>query len=131
MYKKINSLLAEGDQTSLRHLVTENMYSTFKKELKQRRTAWHDVYWEMIEPAVRVRTLRARLMAVDKKNLDNAFVQITLEILTHQKFAAYDSHGNLKSGDTDKSILVKDVWVFERSLFHPDAKWRLCGRLSL
>lgn len=28
-------------------------------------------------------------------------------------------------------VLVRDVWVFEKSLFHPGAYWRLCGRISL
>lgn len=129
LYKEINSLLAQGDRTSLRQLVTENMYTIFKREIKQRETTWSHVHWEMIEPAVRVRTLRARMIAVDKNNLDNAFVQITLEILTNQKFAAYDLKGILVTEDS--KILVEDIWVFERSLFQPGARWRLCGRISL
>lgn len=128
LYKKINSLLAKGDRTSLRQLVTENMYTIFKREIKQRETTWSRVHWEMIEPAVKVRTLRARMIAVDKNNLDNAFVQITLEILTNQKFAAYDLKGSLITEDS--KLLVQDIWVFERSLFQQGARWRLCGRIS-
>jgi len=129
LYKEINSHLAQGDRTSLRQLVTENMYTIFKREIKQRETTWSRVHWEMIEPTVRIRTLRARMIAVDKNNLDNAFVQITLEILTNQKFAAYDLKGILITEDS--KVLVEDIWVFERSLFQPGARWRLCGRISL
>uniref|UniRef100_A0A453AWA7 Tim44-like domain-containing protein n=1 Tax=Aegilops tauschii subsp. strangulata TaxID=200361 RepID=A0A453AWA7_AEGTS len=28
-------------------------------------------------------------------------------------------------------VLVKDIWVFERSLFHPGAYWRVCARITL
>ncbi|XP_057855748.1 uncharacterized protein LOC131065276 isoform X4 [Cryptomeria japonica] len=83
-YKEINTFLAQKDQTSLRKLVTENMYSIFKKEIKQREGIWSRVHWEMIEPAVKVQTLQARMIGVDKDNLDKAFVQVTLEVLTNQ-----------------------------------------------
>lgn len=121
---QINTLIANGDKTSLRKAVTENMYSvriTFsfcfssygcfeiefsfprflyllscirytdsifcqgnkffvgfvtdaefnlipwsnlqalKNEIKLRESKWSKVYWEMIVPVVKVRTLRARL----------------------------------------------------------------------
>ncbi|KAH9301616.1 hypothetical protein KI387_013199, partial [Taxus chinensis] len=100
-YKEINKFLAQGHRTSLRKLVTENMYSIFKKEIKQREATWSRVHWELIEPAVRIRTLQARMIGVDKDNLDKAFVQLTLEMLTNQKFAAYDLQGNLVAGNID------------------------------
>ncbi|XP_057855734.1 uncharacterized protein LOC131065276 isoform X2 [Cryptomeria japonica] len=131
LISEINTFLAQKDQTSLRKLVTENMYSIFKKEIKQREGIWSRVHWEMIEPAVKVQTLQARMIGVDKDNLDKAFVQVTLEVLTNQKFAAYDLQGKCVAGDIDAKVLVRDVWVFERSLFQSDARWRLCGRISL
>ncbi|CAK9133957.1 unnamed protein product, partial [Ilex paraguariensis] len=45
------------------------------------------------------------------------------------KFEAYDLRGALIAGDKNKEVLVRDIWVFEKSLFHPGAYWRLCGRL--
>ncbi|WZZ17996.1 hypothetical protein YC2023_111085 [Brassica napus] len=27
-------------------------------------------------------------------------------------------------------VLVRDIWVFEKSLFHTGACWRLCGRIE-
>lgn len=108
LYKEINSQIANSAKASLRKSVTENMYSALKNEIKQRESKWHKVYWEMVEPVVKIRTLRARM-----------------------KFEAYDSKGCVVAGDKDKEVLVRDIWVFERSLFHPGAYWRLCGRISL
>ncbi|KAG6590370.1 hypothetical protein SDJN03_15793, partial [Cucurbita argyrosperma subsp. sororia] len=57
LYKEINTLIANGDKTSLRKAVTENMYSALKNEIKLRESKWNKVYWEMILPVVKIRTL--------------------------------------------------------------------------
>ncbi|KAF8387980.1 hypothetical protein HHK36_026646 [Tetracentron sinense] len=162
LYKEINTLMALGDKTSLRKAVTEHMYSALKNEIKQRESRWSSVYWELIEPVVKIRTLRARLasisfymiyitriqlflpfllniqdvcsvfqIGVDRNDLSKVFIQLTLEFLNKQKFEAYDSKGTVVAGNKAKEVLVRDIWVFEKSLFHPKAYWRLCGRISL
>ncbi|CAI0391992.1 unnamed protein product [Linum tenue] len=138
----INILLAHGDKTTIRKAVTEKMYSELKNEIKNRESRWSRIYWEMVEPVVKIRTLRARLaricsrlilksIGVDRNDLNKAFIQLTLEFLTKQKFEAYDSKGTVVAGNKNKEVLVRDIWVFEKSLFHADAFWRLCGRISL
>ncbi|KMT13563.1 hypothetical protein BVRB_4g083380 [Beta vulgaris subsp. vulgaris] len=129
LYKEINAQLAHGDKTSLRKSVTENMFSALKNDIKQREAMWSEVYWDMIEPAVRIRTLRARLIGVDRSDLKKVFIQLTLEFLTKQKFEAYNSKGAIVAGDKNKEVLVRDIWVFEKSLYHTGAYWRLCGRI--
>ncbi|KAF4395786.1 hypothetical protein F8388_018060 [Cannabis sativa] len=158
LYREINTLISNGDKNALRKAVTERMYSTLKNEIKQRESIWNEVYWELIQPIVKIRTLRARLailvklgyisfssslvtaiyhvlgwfiIGVDRNDTNKVFIQLTLEFLSKQKFEAYDSNGNVVSGDKSKEVLVKDIWVFEKSLFHPGSYWRLCGRISL
>ncbi|KAM7476995.1 hypothetical protein LguiB_024238 [Lonicera macranthoides] len=131
LYKEINTQMANGDKASLRKAVTEKMYSALKNEIKQRESMWSAVYWELLEPAVKIRTLRARLIGVDRDDLSKVFIQLTLEFLTKQKFEAYDSKGAAVAGDKNKEILVRDIWVFEKSMFHTGAYWRLCGRIQL
>ncbi|XP_010494016.1 PREDICTED: 39S ribosomal protein L45, mitochondrial isoform X1 [Camelina sativa] len=131
LYKQINILMANGDKKEIRKNVTERMYSALKNEIKQREAIWDGVYWEMIEPVVKIRTLQARLIGIDRTDLKKAFIQLTLEFLTKQKFEAYDAKGNVVAGDRKKEVLVRDIWVFEKSLFHTGAYWRLCGRIKL
>lgn len=131
LYKEINSQIATRDKASLRKAVTENMYSSLKNEIKQRQSVWSSVYLELIEPAVKIRTLRARMIALDKDDLSKFFIQLTLEFLTKQKFEAYDSSGAIVAGDKNKEVLVRDIWVFEKSFFHPNSYWRLCGRIKV
>ncbi|KAL9253422.1 hypothetical protein AKJ16_DCAP05477 [Drosera capensis] len=46
------------------------------------------------------------------------------------KFEAYDSKCAVVAGDKNKEVLVRDIWVFEKSLCHPGSYWRLCGRIT-
>lgn len=85
--------MANGDTSSLRKVVTEKMYSvsflllavsinlqiclitclyislfylsvkTLKNEVKRRESMWSSVHWELIEPVVSIRTLRARMVS--------------------------------------------------------------------
>ncbi|XP_073023663.1 uncharacterized protein [Primulina eburnea] len=131
LYKEINTQMANGDKVLLRKAVTENMYSALKNEIKHRETLWSYVYWELVMPLQKIRTLRARLIGVDRSDLSKVFVQLTLEFLSKQKFEAYDFSGAVVAGNKDKEVLVRDIWVFEKSLFHQGAYWRLCGRIKL
>ncbi|AED93680.1 Mitochondrial inner membrane translocase complex, subunit Tim44-related protein [Arabidopsis thaliana] len=131
LYKQINIQMANGEKKTIRKNVTERMYSALKNEIKQREAMWDGVYWEMVEPVVKIRTLQARLIGIDRTDLKKAFIQLTLEFLTKQKFEAYDAKGNVAAGDKNKEVLVRDIWVFEKSLFHTGAYWRLCGRIKL
>lgn len=131
LYKEINTQMANGDKVLLRKSVTENMYSALKNEIKHRETLWSHVYWELVMPLQKIRTLRARLIGVDKNDLSKVFVQLTLEFLSKQKFEAYDFSGAVVAGNKEKEVLVRDIWVFEKSLFHQGAYWRLCGRIKL
>ncbi|KAK3031597.1 hypothetical protein RJ639_035603, partial [Escallonia herrerae] len=163
LYKQINTQISNGDKGSLRKAVTEKMYSELKNEVKQRESMWSKVYWELTEPIVKIRTLRARMastfaqrildcssvsyagrelphpvsyawfrsIGVDRNDLNKVFIQLTLEFLTKQKFEAYDSKGDVVAGDKNKEVLVREIWVFEKSHFHPGAYWRLCGRIPI
>lgn len=130
LYKEINTLMANGDKTPLRKAVTEKMYSALKNEIKTRQSMWSSVYWELVEPVVKIRTLRARLIAIYRNDLNKVFVQLTLEFLAKHKFEACDSKGAVVAGDKSKEVLVRDIWVFEKSMFHQGAYWRLCGRIK-
>ncbi|XP_034220872.1 uncharacterized protein LOC117631700 isoform X3 [Prunus dulcis] len=129
--EKISFLKRWFTRSGWRRTKEDIVLEELKNEIKQRDSIWNKVYWEMVEPVVKIRTLRARLIGVDRNDLEKVFIQLTLEFLTKQKFEAYDSNGSIVSGDKSKEVLVRDIWVFEKSLFHDKAFWRLCGRISL
>ncbi|KAK8616583.1 hypothetical protein V6N13_018128 [Hibiscus sabdariffa] len=106
LYREISTLIANGDKKSLRKAVTEIMFSALKNEIKQRESIWSNLYWELVEPVVKIRTLRARMIGVDKNDLNKVFIQLTLEFLTKEKFEAYDSKGDVVAGDKNKEMLT-------------------------
>ncbi|GJP86676.1 hypothetical protein CLOP_g16668 [Closterium sp. NIES-67] len=161
-YKQINRAIASDDRTALRHLVTENAFSSLKSSLKHRaemgiaRVEWHlvgssdgatvgssssrtssgnssgsskAVVASSNKPPLSFKTLQARLISLEKSKPENGFVQLTLEIKSKQRIAAYDKNRKLISGDPNAEISVKDIWVFERHMLHPELPWRLCGQL--
>lgn len=131
LYKEINHALASGDRSALRQLCTDNVLTVMKKELKHREQAWARVHWELVGPLKSIRTLQGRLIGIDQKNMDTAFAQLTLRIVSNQKFAAYDKQGKIVAGDPEKELTVEDIWVFERQISHPELRWKLCARLSV
>ncbi|GMP25944.1 hypothetical protein CsSME_00041586 [Camellia sinensis var. sinensis] len=48
------------------NIIEENSYrkNGLKNEIKQRESMWSAVYWELVEPVVKIRTLRARLASI-------------------------------------------------------------------
>ncbi|KAI5083865.1 hypothetical protein GOP47_0000034 [Adiantum capillus-veneris] len=130
LYTEINTAIAEGNRNALKELVTESMLSVLKNEIKKREGIWDRVEWRLGGP-LNMSTLQARMAAIDPKDLDKAFVQITVRIKSTQYFGAFDQDGKLVAGDPLKQISVEDIWVFETFLGSPQKKFRLCGRITL
>ena len=61
----------------------------------------------------------------------SAFAQLTVRIVSQQRFAAYDVRSTLVAGDPGALVPVTDLWVFERSMRKgPTSRWRVAGRLD-
>lgn len=135
IYEKVCKALADGDLTELRKHVSPRVFTDMKREVAVRRDGgWARVHWRLAErpDAAQSRLCHARLLALDAKKLDNAFVQLTMHLVTRQSFAAYNKGEHLASGSPDKVLAVDDFWVFERHLQHKQgARWRVAGRLSI
>jgi hypothetical protein len=59
-------ILAKSQLCTFSSIIFRCLYNfqTLKNEIKQRETTWSQVYWEMVEPVVMVRTLRARMVSI-------------------------------------------------------------------
>ncbi|PSC75974.1 39S ribosomal mitochondrial [Micractinium conductrix] len=135
LYKQVCGLLAAGDKTELRQLVTPAVFSDVKRQLKQREDGgWARVHWEITqEPTARELTvMQGRLIMIDPKDDTTGFSQLTVRVPSKQRFAAFNAVGKLVAGSLEQEIDVEDYWVFEHSM-KPAAtnRWRLAGRLSI
>jgi hypothetical protein len=59
-------ILAKSQLSTISSIIFRCLFhfQTLKNEIKQRETTWSQVYWEMVEPVVMVRTLRARMVSI-------------------------------------------------------------------
>lgn len=137
LYSKVCAALASGDRTELRHLVTPNVFSDMKRQLKVRSEGgWTRIAWSMEENGEdgarpRIEVVQGRLIAIDPKNDSTGFAQLTVRFNSKQRFAAYDASNALVAGSLDDVINVEDFWVFERSLVNQtSSKWRVAARLN-
>ena len=60
----------------------------------------------------------------DVKNLKN-FLRVSVLFESEQVKVLKDKKGNIIDGDQKKSILVKDLWTFERKIKTNDLNWKL------
>ena len=133
MYKEISRMIAGNHHTALRHTCSEKALAEIKKEVKAReRGGWDGIDWNLIgfdenTPTV----LQGRMVAPNASDRSVAFVQFTVRFNSRQTYAAYDKRGRVVAGDPDQVLSVEDVWVFERGLKVPNARWRLAARLSV
>ncbi|KAH7572015.1 hypothetical protein JRO89_XS04G0185800 [Xanthoceras sorbifolium] len=105
LYKEINTLMAKGDKTTIRKAVTEKMYSTLKNEIKHRESIWSEVYWELVEPIIKIRTLRARL----------ARFKLALTEMTSAK-SSYSLHLSFWLSRNLKHMILKVLLLLEIEL---------------
>ena len=134
LYEDVSRLIAEGDRTRLRHLVTDKMFGMLKQELRHREQGgWARVEWDLAQRPDHqaIELVQGRLMQGDSSNDAIAFAQLTCKIRSVQTFAAYDRAGKLVAGDARDAVDVTDHWVFERLLNDAGGKWLLAARLAI
>ncbi|THG06110.1 hypothetical protein TEA_023260 [Camellia sinensis var. sinensis] len=93
-----------------RHLTKNGL----KNEIKQRESMWSAVYWELVEPVVKIRTLRARLasIGVDQNDLNKTFIQLTLEFLKVRTIGVDQNDLNKTFIQLTLEFLTKQVYCF-------------------
>lgn len=135
-YTAVNVAIAAGDETVLRHRTTESVLAALKKQLKERqRGGWARVDWAL-DGLDEATVVQGRVLQPSAES-QMAWAQLTVELRSRQRFAAYDAVGKRVAGDMSAGAAVKvvDHWVMERALMPklPDAlkPWRLAARLTL
>jgi len=113
-YKDINTAIAAHNVQQLRTLVTESML----KKLDQLGLLKSGpvLNWKCDIWRPKILTVRYARMATGAQNYD--FAQITVQFRGTQTLS-------LQNGE-EKTSIINEYWVFERSLLQKESKWRLC-----
>ena len=62
---------------------------------------------------------------IKKISILKEFIRISVFFESEQVKVLKDRKGTIIDGDDDKTILVKDIWTFEKKIQSTDLNWKL------
>jgi predicted lipid-binding transport protein (Tim44 family) len=115
-YEAIVMAFASGDRTTLRDLLSREVFESFVMAIADREK--------------RGETVETTFVGIDKAeirqvNLRGNTAHITINFVSKLITATRDAAGAVKDGATDKVVDVTDIWTFARELNSRDPVWKL------
>lgn len=112
---------AEGDEQTLRNLLSPDVFDNFRQALKARADAGQ--------------RLEEVLIGIDGADILEAKMEgpnalVTVKFVSQQAHALYDSEGKVIEGDPNKIVSVTDIWTFKRDTRSHDPNWTLVATRS-
>jgi predicted lipid-binding transport protein (Tim44 family) len=115
-YEMIVMAFDDGDKTSLRNLLSREVYDGFAKAIDER--------------SARNERIQSSFIGVEKAEIIDAELkgsdaQVTLRIVSSLISATLNGEGEVIDGDPEAVVEVKDVWTFARDTKSRDPNWHL------
>ena len=120
-FEMILTAYAEGDEKTLRNLLSDEVFGNFRQAIQTREEAGQRLE-EVLVGIDGADILEARMDA------HNALV--TLKFVSQQAHALYDKDGAVVEGDPNKITSVTDIWTFQRDTRSHDPNWVLVATRS-
>jgi predicted lipid-binding transport protein (Tim44 family) len=115
-YETIVTAFAKGDRTTLRPLLSDDVYATFDQVVREREAKGYKIEFTFVGLG-EVKIVAATM----KKNVADVTVSFAAKFIS----ATTDSDGKLVEGDSKAVQDVTDIWSFERNVRATDPNWRL------
>jgi predicted lipid-binding transport protein (Tim44 family) len=115
-YEMIVTAFAQGDKSSLKNLLSREVYEGFAGAIDAREKAGEK--------------MESRFVGIDKADIVSAEmsgrrVMVTVKFISQLISATLDRAGEVIDGDPKQIREVIDVWTFERDVSSRDPNWRL------
>ena len=115
-YEMVVTAFAEGDQRTLKSLLSREVYEGFEAAIRER-----EAKGEVVE---------SRFVSIDKAQITAAELrartaQVTMRFVSQLISATRDRSGAVVEGSPDKVTDVTDVWTFARDISSRDPNWKL------
>lgn len=120
-FEMIVNSFAKGDSTSLRPLLSDEVFAQFDGAIKAREDAKHSLATTLVG---------IREADIVDAALDGRIARITVKFLSEQINVTRDSEGRVVDGDPTASATVTDVWTFARNTSSRDPNWHLVATHS-
>jgi len=115
-YEMVVSAFAEGDQRTLKNLLSREVLEGFETAIRERES--------------RGETVETRFVSIDKAEILNAELrgrtaQVTVRFVSQLISVTRDRSGTVLEGAPDRVTEVTDVWTFARDVSSRDPNWKL------
>jgi predicted lipid-binding transport protein (Tim44 family) len=115
-YEMIVGAFASGDKSSLKNLLSRDVYDSFASAIDQREKAGE--------------TIEQKFVGIDKAEISAADLQnkratVTVKFVSEMISATLDKHGEIIEGDPKQIREITDTWTFERDVTSRDPNWKL------
>jgi len=115
-YEMIVMAFAEGDETTLKQLLGDDVYDGFQRAIRERES--------------RGERLESNLVGIDKADIIEAEVKnrtayVTVKFVSELISVTRDADGDVVEGDPKKVREVTDIWTFARDVGSKNPNWKL------
>jgi predicted lipid-binding transport protein (Tim44 family) len=115
-YEMIVTAFAEGDQRTLKNMLSRDVYEGFEAAIRDREA--------------RGEAVESRFVSIDKADIVGAeqrgrTAHVTVRFVSQLVSVTRDRSGQVVDGSPDKVTDVTDVWTFARDVQARDPNWKL------
>ena len=115
-FEMVIDCFVKGDLKNVLSFIDDKLIKSFQSVIDERRED---------EESLKIDILRMKSLKIkDVKQLKN-FLRISVLFETEQIKVLKDRKGKIIDGDQKNSILVKDLWTFEKQIQSKDLNWKL------
>ncbi len=115
-YEMIIESFAKGDKTTLKNLLSKDVYEGFSRAIDEREAAGQRIEQRFVGIAT---------AAIQSVNLTGSKASITMSFVSELISATFGKTGDLVEGDPKEIREVTDVWTFERDVTSRNPNWKL------
>jgi predicted lipid-binding transport protein (Tim44 family) len=115
-YEMIVTAFAQGDRTTLKNLLSKDVFEGFDRAIADRETRGEKAETTFVSID------KAEIVSVDVRN---RVAQVTVRFLSKLITATRDAAGKVIDGSPEAVVDVTDVWTFARTLGTRDPNWLL------
>ncbi|MES2905770.1 MAG: Tim44/TimA family putative adaptor protein [Pseudomonadota bacterium] len=115
-YEMILAAFANGDRTTLRKLLSPDIYATFEQEITARESRGEKVEFHFVG---------ITKADITEAVLKDSVSQITVHFVAKLVQATMNANGDVIEGDAVNIDEVGDRWTFERKVTARDPNWKL------
>ena len=115
-FEMVIDCFVKGDLKNVLNFIDEKLIKSFQLVIDERLQE---------EESLKIDIIKMNSLKIKDVKKSNKFLRISVLFETEQIKVLKDKKGKIIDGDQKNSILVKDLWTFEKQIQSKDLNWKL------